>query len=72
MAHPRMHGNVLRKVQLLQFSAKLLDPLSIAQVWYVKYTRLFWRPITAINQGDSQNTADTSWTPFLTTPPHPE
>lgn len=41
-------------------------------VWYIKYTRLFWRPITAIDQGDGTNAPDASWTPFLTTPPHPE
>lgn len=43
-----------------------------AQVWHIKYTRLFWRPVTAINQGDGTNVADPAWTPFLATPPHPE
>lgn len=43
-----------------------------AQVWHIKYTRLFWRPVTAINQGDGTNAADPTWTPFLATPPHPE
>jgi hypothetical protein len=36
----------------------------------------FWRPITAINLGDtdgnSETTADTTWLPLLTTPPYPE
>jgi hypothetical protein len=42
------------------------------QVWHIKYTRLFWRPVTAINQGDGTYAADPTWTPFLATPPHPE
>ena len=42
------------------------------QVWHIKYTRLFWRPVTAIGQGDGTNAADPTWTPFLATPPHPE
>ena len=41
-----------------------------------KYEFLFWRPISAIQQGDSDGNADTigdpSWTPLLPTPPHPE
>ena len=41
-------------------------------MWHIKYTRLFWRPITAIGQGDGTNAADPTWTPFLATPPHPE
>lgn len=44
----------------------------LCAVWYIKYTRLFWRPITAITQGDGVTPNDPTWTPFLTTPPHPE
>ena len=44
--------------------------------WGVKYNVLFWRPITAIRQGDGNaaNAAyvDANWTPTLATPPHPE
>ncbi|GAB4813265.1 hypothetical protein N2152v2_000311 [Parachlorella kessleri] len=44
--------------------------------WGVKYSVLFWRPITAIRQGDgiAANSAfvDANWTPTLATPPHPE
>ena len=40
--------------------------------WRVKYGRLFWRPITAIRNGDGVNTPITNWTPLLATPPHPE
>jgi hypothetical protein len=41
-----------------------------------KYHFVFWRPITAIQLGDSDpnlNTAgDPNWTPLIVTPPHPE
>jgi hypothetical protein len=45
-------------------------------VFDAKYTYLFWRPSTAIRNADlddnPRTTLDPSWTPFLTTPPHPE
>src|SRR5215469_2249779 len=41
-----------------------------------KYHFVFWRPVTAIQLGDSDpnlNTAgDPNWTPLIVTPPHPE
>jgi hypothetical protein len=44
--------------------------------WDAKYHYSFWRPVTAIRQGDTDPRADTigdtSWTPFVTTPNHPE
>jgi hypothetical protein len=44
--------------------------------WDAKYTYMFWRPVTAIQAGDTdgnKNTdADPVWTPFITTPSHPE
>jgi hypothetical protein len=44
--------------------------------WDAKYHYSFWRPVTAIRQGDTDGRADTfgdpSWTPFQTTPNHPE
>jgi hypothetical protein len=44
--------------------------------WDSKFTYIFWRPITAIREGDNdgnQNTVgDSTWTPFLTTPPYPD
>src|SRR4030095_5805726 len=45
-------------------------------VFYAKYTYLFWRPVTAIRHADLDDNArtdvDPGWSPFLTTPPHPE
>jgi hypothetical protein len=44
--------------------------------WDAKYTFVSWRPVTAIplagTDGNSDTTADTLWTPLLTTPAHPE
>ena len=44
--------------------------------WESKYYYAFWRPITAIREGDNDgndNTiGDDSWLPFLPTPPYPE
>ena len=47
-----------------------------ASVFDAKYTYRFWRPVTAIRNahldGNPATNADALWTPFLTTPPHPE
>ncbi|BAY73413.1 hypothetical protein NIES23_62410 (plasmid) [Trichormus variabilis NIES-23] len=44
--------------------------------WDTKYHYNFWRPITAIRQGDTDgnpNTiADSNWTPLINTPPFPD
>jgi len=44
--------------------------------WDAKYTYLFWRPVTAIRGGDTDDNfateADPTWSPFIVTPPHPE
>jgi hypothetical protein len=44
--------------------------------WDAKFTYNFWRPVTAIRNGDRDDNAaterDPGWTPFNATPPHPE
>jgi hypothetical protein len=49
---------------------------SLIAVWDAKFTYMFWRPVTAIQAGDTDGNrkteADPSWTPFITTPSHPE
>jgi hypothetical protein len=44
--------------------------------WDAKYHYSFWRPVTAIQQGDTDGRPDTigdpNWLPFRTTPNHPE
>ncbi len=44
--------------------------------WESKYFFVFWRPITAIHEGDndgnSKTVGDSNWLPLLTTPPYPD
>ncbi len=44
--------------------------------WDSKFTYVFWRPITAIREGDNDGNAktvgDSAWLPLLTTPPYPD
>lgn len=44
--------------------------------WDAKYTYMFWRPVTAIQAGDTDGNAETEpdpvWIPFIATPSHPE
>jgi hypothetical protein len=44
--------------------------------WDAKYHYSFWRPVTAIQQGDTDGRSgtigDPGWAPFRTTPNHPE
>ena len=63
-------------------NARLFALLSIAMadattsVFEAKYTFNFWRPVTAIREaatdGNPKTTADSTWTPLLVTPAHPE
>ena len=62
--------------------ARLFALLNIAvadaatSVFDAKYTYVFWRPVTAIRNADTdgnpRTTLDAEWTPFLNTPLHPE
>jgi PAP2 superfamily. len=66
----------------LSENARVLALVNIAMAdaaiacWEAKYHFVFWRPVTAISLADtdsnSATTADSSWTPLLTTPNHPE
>jgi len=66
----------------ISLDAKLFAQLNVAladagiAAWDTKYTYGAWRPITAIQHGDSIGnpgiTADPTWTPLLATPNHPE
>jgi hypothetical protein len=70
-----------RELSLLQ-NARMLAQLNLAMAdayiscWDAKYTYVFWRPITAIQLGDTDNNdatlADPNWTPLLVTPAFPE
>jgi len=49
---------------------------SLIACWDAKYTYMLWRPVTAIQAGDTDGNdrtdPDPAWTPFIATPSHPE
>jgi hypothetical protein len=85
---PPGHWNVIardiaeQQRTTLEENARLFALLNITEAdaaivsWDCKYQFEFWRPITAIRNGDLDPRADTEkvpdWTPLLVTPPFPE
>jgi len=67
--------DVTENARLLAVAAMAMDDGLIA-VFDAKYTYNFWRPVTAIRNGDLDGNDATerepSWTPFIDTPMHPE
>jgi hypothetical protein len=49
---------------------------ALIAAWDAKYAYMFWRPVTAIQAGETDGNkktdSDPAWTPFITTPSHPE
>jgi len=66
---------VTQNARLFAAVAQATDDALIA-VFEAKYHYAFWRPITAIRDGDIDGNdateRDASWTPFIDTPMHPE
>lgn len=66
---------ITQNARLLMAVTQAIDDAMIA-VFDAKYHYNFWRPITAIRNGDiDENDAterDATWTPFISTPMHPE
>ncbi len=64
-----------RNARLYAMTAQAMDDALIA-VFDAKYHYGFWRPITAIRNGDNDGNdateRDASWVPFIDTPMHPE
>ena len=67
--------DVTRNARLLMAVTQAMDDALIA-VFDAKYKYNFWRPVTAIRNGDIDGNdateRDPSWTPFINTPMHPE
>ena len=67
--------DVMRNARLFAVAAQAADDAIVA-VFDGKYTYAFWRPITAIRNGDMDGNdatdRDPSWRPFIETPMHPE
>lgn len=82
VANDRAHDDDPRNDLDLWQSARLFAMLDAAMAdslvsgWEAKFQYLNWRPVTAIQQGDSDGNAATSgdadWEPLLATPAHPE
>jgi hypothetical protein len=66
---------VTQNARLLAIAAQAMDDAAIA-VFDAKYHYAFWRPITAIRNGDIDGNEaterDPQWLPFIDTPMHPE
>jgi hypothetical protein len=66
---------VTQNARLFAIAAQAMDDALIA-VFDAKYFYNFWRPVTAIRNGDIDGNdateRDPSWTPFIETPMHPE
>jgi hypothetical protein len=66
---------ITRNARFLMAMTQAMDDAMIA-VFDAKYHYNFWRPITAIRNGDIDGNdateRDASWTPFINTPMHPE
>ena len=67
--------DVTQNARLFMAVTQVTDDAMIA-IFDAKYHYKFWRPITAIRNGDidgnDATTRDESWTPFINTPMHPE
>jgi hypothetical protein len=66
---------ITRNARLFMAASQAMDDAIIA-VFDAKYHYNFWRPVTAIRNGDIDGNdateRDASWTPFINTPMHPE
>ena len=67
--------DVTQNARLMAVVGMAMDDAVIA-VFEAKYVYNFWRPVTAIRNGDKDGNnatdVDTAWSPFIDTPPHPE
>jgi hypothetical protein len=71
-------GSQLSTADSARFFAQVYVSLADAQIttWNSKYFYNFWRPVTAIRAGDTDDNAateaDPAWLPLVVTPSHPE
>jgi hypothetical protein len=67
--------DVTQNARFLAAAAMAMDDSLIA-IFDAKYAYNFWRPVTAIRNGDKDGNdateRDPAWTPFIDTPMHPE
>ncbi len=67
--------DLTRNARLLSAAYQAVDD-ALTAVWDAKYHYAFWRPVTAIRNGDIDGNdttdRDAGWLPFIETPMHPE
>jgi hypothetical protein len=67
--------DITDNARLLAVAAMAMDD-ALTAVFDAKYTYNFWRPVTAIRNGDldgnDATAPESGWTPFIDTPMHPE
>jgi hypothetical protein len=77
-ANVRSLASTMDLLTAARFEAIGLSALtnSLIACWDAKYAYMFWRPVTAIRTGETDGNPETEpdaeWTPFITTPSHPE
>ena len=64
-------GNMMDHARIMSLLATGMADAAILS-WTEKEAFLFWRPVTAINQGGFGVVADPDWRPFIDTPRHPD
>jgi membrane-associated phospholipid phosphatase len=71
----QQQGNSLVQDARLFAQLHLATADAVIGIWDAKYTYGFWRPVTAIRDGNADGNPDTAgdstWMPLLTTPNHP-
>ena len=74
--HLTRHGHGIVRAARYFAAADLSAADAIITAWDAKYVYGSWRPITAIHEADTDGndatTADPTWAPLITTPPHPD
>jgi hypothetical protein len=74
IAHLRAHPLTLAETSDLFADLDSASAETMRQVWRLKFTEGFWRPVAAIasDDGDPATDSDPTWTPVLPTPPYSE
>lgn len=74
--HAARHGLDISAAARLFVAVEASISDALATVWYAKLQYMWWRPITAIQNADTDGNPDTAsvpgWTPLITNPPYPE
>jgi hypothetical protein len=75
VAHAAANKDIASNARLMAVVSMAADD-ALSAVFDAKYTYYFWRPFTAIRNGDmdgnDKTERDASWLPFIDTPMHPE